>query len=305
MEEVILPLKPMKELKAKYLRAELLPTNFCPGCSNGQVLNYTIRAIEELGISQDNLVFVSGIGCSSRLPSYIDSDSIHTTHGRAIAFATGVKITNPELNVIVFTGDGDLAAIGLNHFLQAIRRNITLTVICINNENYGMTGGQVSPTTPMGEFSSSTPFQNIEHSFNLAFLAKAAGAVYVARWTAAHSMQVIAAIKKGLLKKGFSFIEVLAACPVGKKRFKTPTDYLKYFLTETIRYSGDITDNNTKDEASGRVFGDLRECFTAECQGKVIVGEIVDQEKPDFHELYQELKERAKSEYWERKEKGD
>jgi 2-oxoglutarate ferredoxin oxidoreductase subunit beta len=303
MEEVTLPIKSSRELKLKYLRSELLPTTFCPGCSNGQVLNYLIRAIDELGISQDNLVFVSGIGCSSRLPGYIDADSIHTTHGRAIAFATGIKVTNPDLNVIVITGDGDLGAIGLNHFLQAIRRNITLTVICINNENYGMTGGQVSPTTPMGEFSTTTPFQNIEHSFNLSFLAKAAGAVYVARWTAAHSKQLIAAIKKGLLKTGFSFIEVLAACPVGRKRFKTPAEYLKYFLTETIRYSND---RDTKsDEASGRVFHDLEECFTAECRGKLIVGEIVDLEKPDFHELYAQLKARAKNDYWERQQKGD
>ncbi len=295
-------LKPMKELREKYLRQDLLPTNFCPGCSNGQVLNYTIRAIDDLHISQDNLVFVSGIGCSSRLPSYIDSDSIHTLHGRPIAFATGIKVTNPELNVIVFTGDGDLGAIGLNHFLQAIRRNISITVICINNENYGMTGGQVSPTTPMGEYSSTTPFQNIEHSFNLSFLAKAAGAVYVARWTAAHSKQLIAAIKKGLVKKGFSFIEVLAACPVSKKRFKTPEAYLTYFLTNSIRYS-DL--KAQEDETSGRVFHDLRECFTTESQGKLIVGEIADQEKPDFHELYAQLKERAKNEFWERKEKGN
>ncbi|MHA1297905.1 MAG: thiamine pyrophosphate-dependent enzyme [Candidatus Helarchaeota archaeon] len=291
-------LKTTKELREKYLRTEILPTVFCPGCGNGQVLNYTIRAIEDLGISQNDLVFVSGIGCSSRLPAYIVADGIHTTHGRAIAFATGIKLTNPKLNVIVFTGDGDLAAIGLNHFLQAIRRNIDITIICINNENYGMTGGQFSPTTPMGDKSTTTPYQNIEHSFNLSFLAKAAGAVYVARWTTAHPVQVINSIKKGIQKKGLAFIEVLSACPVSRKRFKNPRDYLRYFLKETIRYSQDV-----KDEVSSHVFEDLNECFITGCQGKIIIGEITNLEKPDFHQLYNELKVRAKIEFWKKRTK--
>jgi 2-oxoglutarate ferredoxin oxidoreductase subunit beta len=183
--------KSVEELREKYLRQDLLPTIFCPGCGNGQVLHYMIRAIDDLNIPQDNLVFVSGIGCSSRLPAYLEAYGVHTTHGRAIAFATGIKITNPGLNVVVFTGDGDIAAIGLNHFLQAVRRNISITIICINNENYGMTGGQVSPTMHMGSYSKTTPYQNIEHSFNLSFLARAAGAVYVARWTTAHSLEII------------------------------------------------------------------------------------------------------------------
>jgi len=290
--------KSMEELRDKYLRGDLLPTVFCPGCSNGQVLNYTMRAIEELNISQDNLVFVSGIGCSSRLPAYLEAYGVHTTHGRAIAFATGIKITNPELTVIVFTGDGDLAAIGLNHFLQAVRRNINITVICINNENYGMTGGQVSPTTPMGNFTTTSPYQNIEHSFNLSFLAKAAGAVYVARWTAAHSIQVINSIKKGILKKGLAFIEIISACPVNKKQFKTPREYLNYFLNETIRYSPDV-----QDEYSARVFKDLNESFTAEYSGKIIIGEIANIEKPEYHQLYKELKERSINEFWKKRNK--
>lgn len=288
--------KTVQELRKKYLREDILPTVFCPGCGNGQVLNYVIRAIDDLNISQNDLVFVSGIGCSSRLPAYIVADGIHTTHGRAIAYATGIKLTNPKLKVIVFTGDGDLAAIGLNHFLQAIRRNVDITIICINNENYGMTGGQVSPTTPMGESSTTTPYQNIEHSFNLSFLAKAAGAVYVARWTTAHSVQAIGAIKKGIQKKGLAFIEILSACPVSKKRFKHPRDYLTYFLEETIRYSQDI-----RDDLSSHVFEDLNACFTADCQSKIIIGEIADLEKPDFHTLYEKLKERAKVEFWKRR----
>ena len=289
----------VEELIDKYLRKDSLPTVFCPGCGNGQVLNYVIRAIDDLNIPQDDLVFVSGIGCSSRLPVYIEADGIHTLHGRAIAFATGIKVTNPKLKVIVFTGDGDLAAIGLNHFLQAIRRNIDITVICINNENYGMTGGQFSPTTPMGNYSTTTPYQNIEQSFNLSFLAKAAGAVYVARWTTAHSNQAIKSIKKGLQKKGFAFIELISACPVSKKQFKSSRDYLNYFLNNTIKYSPDF-----QDKVSSHIFQNIEECFTAEYQGKIIVGEITDIEKPNFHILYKELINRAKNEFLERKKRG-
>lgn len=285
-----------EKLREKYLRKEILPTIFCPGCGNGQVLNYVIRAIDQLNIPQDNLVFVSGIGCSSRLPAYLEAYGIHTTHGRAIAYATGIKVTNPELTVIVFTGDGDISAIGLNHFLHAVRRNIPITVICINNETYGMTGGQISPTTPMGSFSTTTPYQNIEHSFNLSFLAKAAGASYVARWTTAHSVQAIKSIKKGLQKQGLAFIEMISSCPVNKKKFGDTREYLKYFLNESIRYSPN-NNNNT----SAHVFKDLNECFTAHYEGKIIIGEIIDLEKPNYHHLYEELRVRAKNEFWERK----
>ncbi|MFX0036502.1 MAG: thiamine pyrophosphate-dependent enzyme [Candidatus Hermodarchaeota archaeon] len=293
-------MKSSTELREKYLRKDLLPTLFCPGCGNGQVLNYTIRAIDDLEIPQEKLVFVSGIGCSSRLPAYIEADGIHTTHGRAIAFATGIKITNPDLTVIVFTGDGDLAAIGLNHFLHAVRRNIDIKVICINNETYGMTGGQLSPTTPVGYSTTTSPYRNIEFAFNLSFLAKAAGAAYVARWTTAHSMQVINSIKKGIKKKGLAFIEVISACPVNKKLFKNPKEYLEFFLDNTIRYSSKV-----QDETSARVFNDLSECFTADYVGKIIVGEIADKEKPSFHEFYQKLKERSQNEFWEKENKGN
>ena len=286
--------KSIEELRNKYLRQDLLPTMFCPGCGNGQVLNYVIRAIDELNMNQNNLVFVSGIGCSSRLPAYLEAYGVHTTHGRAIAYATGIKITNPELSVIVFTGDGDLAAIGLNHFLQAIRRNIDITVICINNENYGMTGGQVSPTTPMGLPSSTTPYYNIEHSFNLSFLAKAAGAVYVARWTTAHSNQAIKSIKKGLQKRGLAFIELISPCPINKK--KSPKELLNYYLEETIRYTVAC-----EDDPSSHTFKDLDECFTAPWKGKIIIGDITDLDKRDYHQLYEELRENARNEFWKNK----
>jgi 2-oxoglutarate ferredoxin oxidoreductase subunit beta len=209
-------------------------------------------------------------------------------------------VTNPDLTVIVFTGDGDLAAIGLNHFLQAIRRNIDITVICVNNETYGMTGGQVSPTTSMGETTKTTPYKNIEHSFNLSFLAKAAGAVYVSRWTTAHSRQVINSLKKGIQKKGLAFIELMSPCPTSNRRFDEPTDYLNYYLNETINYT-----KASKDEYSGHVFEELDECFTTRYQGKLIIGEITDLEKPDYHTLYRKLKERARNEFWEQREKRD
>ncbi len=289
-------MKSSSELRKKYLREDLMPTIFCPGCGNGQVLNYTIRAIDDLNIPQEKLVFVSGIGCSSRLPAYIEADGIHTTHGRAIAFATGIKVTNPDLKVIVFTGDGDLAAIGLNHFLQAVRRNIDITVICINNETYGMTGGQLSPTTPVGYTTTTSLYKNIEFAFNLSFLAKAAGAIYVARWTTAHSTQTINSIKKGLQKRGFSFIEIISMCPVNKKQFKDPTENLRFFLDNTIKYSKKVLD-----ETSARVFNDYNECFTADYTGKIIIGEITDIDKPSFHDLYHNLKERSLNEFWNTK----
>ncbi|MHA1309452.1 MAG: thiamine pyrophosphate-dependent enzyme [Candidatus Helarchaeota archaeon] len=280
-------------LRNNYLRNDLLPSIFCPGCGNGQIINYVLHAIDELKIPKNNIVLVSGIGCSSRIPAYFDTDGIHTTHGRAIAFATGIKTTNPKLDVIVFTGDGDLAAIGLNHFLQAIRRNIDITVICINNENFGMTGGQASPTTPMGSFTATTPYQSIEHSFNLAFLAKTAGAPYVARWTTAHSREAINSIKKGLKKKGFSFIEMLSPCPVSGKRFKSSHEYINYYLNNSIKYS-----DKFRDETSSHLFSSLEECFITDHEGKIIIGEIVDIDKPDFHVLYKKLKEAAKNEFW-------
>jgi len=283
-------------LRKYYLREELLPTIFCPGCGNGQVMNYLIRAFDDLGLSKDKIVLVSGIGCSSRIPAYFDTDGIHTTHGRAIAFATGIKVTNPELNVIVITGDGDLSAIGLNHFLHAIRRNIDITVICINNENYGMTGGQVSPTTPMGEYTTTTIYQNIEHSFNLSLLAKTAGAVYVARWTTAHPKQVIESIKKGIKKKGLSFIEILSQCPISRRKFKSAREYLRYFLKNSVKYS-----KKYKDETSSHIFKDIKESFIVDHYGKIIIGEISDLDKPDFHTLYEELRMRAKNEFWKNK----
>ena len=182
-------------------------------------------------------MFVSGIGCSSRAPGYIVTDSLHTTHGRAIAFATGVKMANSALNVVVFTGDGDLAAIGGNHFIHACRRNIDLTVVCMNNQIYGMTGGQGSPTTPKGRISTTTPYGSAESSFDLCELAIAAGANYVARWTSYHVKELEKAVKVGLETPGFSFIEAMVQCPTNfgrRNKFKQVADQVEYIKTHAL-----------------------------------------------------------------------
>ena len=196
-----------------WFREDRLPHIYCAGCGNGTVINCTLAAVEEMGWKRNETVFVSGIGCSSRAPGYILADSLHTTHGRALAFATGVKLARPDLNVVVFTGDGDLAAIGGNHFIHACRRNMDMTVICMNNQIYGMTGGQGSPTTPQGAFSTTTPYGSSEPAFDLAELAVAAGANYVARWTSYHVKELTKAITTGMQTPGFAFIEVRTQCP--------------------------------------------------------------------------------------------
>jgi len=179
---------------------------------------------------------VSGIGCSGRGAGYVNLDSYHTTHGRAIPFATGMKLANPELNLVIFSGDGDIFAIGGNHFIHAARRNIDLTVVCVNNLNYGMTGGQAAPTTPLGAKTTTSPVGNPEPPFNLPLLAYASGASYVARWTILHTRDLIESIQEALLKPGFSFIEILAPCPVnyGRRNREKPFDTLRYYQMKTI-----------------------------------------------------------------------
>ncbi len=202
-------------------RTDRLPHIWCPGCGIGPAVHAYALAMLESGIPMDKQVSVSGIGCTGRVPGYVNIDSYHTTHGRAIPFATAMALVNPELEVTVFSGDGDLFAIGGNHFIHAARRNVDINVICINNFNYGMTGGQAGPTTPLGARATTAPYGNYEQPFNLPYLAAACGAVFVARWTALHVRQVKQAILRMMEKKGFTFIEVLAPCPVG---FGRPND---------------------------------------------------------------------------------
>lgn len=195
------------------LRADRLPHILCPGCGIGTVIHGYAHAIAESGIPEDGHVCVSGIGCSGRAAGYVNVDSYHSTHGRALPFALGIAVHRPELNVTVISGDGDLSAIGGNHLIHAARRNVNMTVICINNFNYGMTGGQVGPTTPIGAKGTTAPAGAVEQPFNLPYLAMACGAVFVARWTIIHVREFQDAVLRAMRKPGFSFIEVLAPCP--------------------------------------------------------------------------------------------
>ncbi|MCD4795566.1 MAG: 2-oxoacid:ferredoxin oxidoreductase subunit beta [Candidatus Cloacimonetes bacterium] len=206
---------PQKIIHTRYLRhRKKFPHVWCPGCSNGIVLGAIMRAVDELKFKRSNTAMVSGIGCSSRMPVYVDFNTLHSLHGRAIAYATGIKMFKPEMDVMVVTGDGDATAIGGNHFIHAARRNIDLTVILINNNIYGMTGGQYSPTTPTGDIATTTPYGNIDPVFDICELAMGAGATFVARTTAYHALEAQSFIKQALEHKGFSLVEIISACPV-------------------------------------------------------------------------------------------
>ena len=197
----------------KYMRQDKLPHMWCPGCGNGIVLQAIIRAIEKSGVDKKDVVIVDGIGCSSRANSYTNVCGIQANHGRAIAFATGIKMHNPNLHIVVITGDGDCTSIGGNHFIHGCRRNIDMTVVVFNNSNYGMTGGQFSPVTPPNSFTKTSVYGSIDPNFNISELAAVAGASYVARWTTYHAAQLSNAICKGILHKGFSVIEAACDCP--------------------------------------------------------------------------------------------
>lgn len=202
-----------KHIFDRYLRQDKLPQMWCPGCGNGIVLQAIIRAIDKAGLDQNKVVLVDGIGCSSRANGYTDFCGIQANHGRAIAYATGVKMQNPELQVIVITGDGDCTSIGGNHFIHSARRNIDLTVVVFNNSNYGMTGGQYSPATPDGAFTKTSVYGNIEPMFDICKLAESAGATYVARSTTYHAQQLSSLIVKAIQHKGFSVVEAACDCP--------------------------------------------------------------------------------------------
>ena len=204
----------MTRAMEQYLRGGLKGTAFCPGCGHGILLGAVLRAVDRLGIKRENLLFVSGIGCAAWIPSpNIGADTLHTLHGRAVAFATGAKIANPKLTTIVVSGDGDLASIGGNHLIHAARRNVDLTVICANNQIYGMTGGQTAPTTPLGAFSSTDPEGNPFRPFDLCNLVMASGARYAARYPVTQPRRLIDAIEKALRTTGFTFVEAVSPCP--------------------------------------------------------------------------------------------
>jgi 2-oxoglutarate ferredoxin oxidoreductase subunit beta len=219
-----------------YLRERFFPHLWCPGCGHGIVLSGLLRAVEQMGLSKNEIVMVSGIGCSARISGYVDFHTLHTLHGRALAFATGVKISRPELKLIVPMGDGDALAIGGNHFIHAARRNIDITAIVMNNRIYGMTGGQFSPLSGPGINASTAPYGNIDQAFDVVELAKAAGATFVARTTAYHAKQITDFIKQAIAHRGFAVVEILTQCPThfGRKNKEgSAVDMLKRYQENT------------------------------------------------------------------------
>ena len=221
-----------------YLRERFFPHLWCPGCGHGTVLNGLLGAIEKLGMSKNEIVMVSGIGCSSRITGYVDFHTLHTIHGRALAFATGVKMARPELNLIVPMGDGDALAIGGNHFIHAARRNIDITAIVMNNRIYGMTGGQYSPLSGENISATTAPYLTIDPSFDVVKLAKAAGATFVARTTTYHIQQMTDIIREAVLHEGFSVVEILSQCPTyfgRKNKAGDAVDMIQYFKKNTTR----------------------------------------------------------------------
>lgn len=226
--------RPSQKVFDKYLREDRFPSIFCSGCGTGNIMHFSAQALYEAGIEPKDLAVFSGIGCCGRMPGYFKVDGIHTTHGRALAFATGAKVANPDLNILVFSGDGDTGAIGGNHLIHACRRNIDLTLIIINNRIYGMTGGQAAPTTPEGAKSATSPYGNPEPPFDLSSLASSAGATYVAKWSTAHPQECIKSIRKGLENDGFSCIEILSPCPTGYGKRNKETLEDTYDIFESL-----------------------------------------------------------------------
>ncbi len=256
------------------LRMDRMAHIWCPGCGIGSEVNAFAEAVKRSGIDPDKLAVVSGIGCTGRVAGYVDFDSIHTTHGRAIPVATGLKLANPNMKVVVFSGEGDITGIGGNHFIHAARRNMDIVVICNNNFTYGMTGGQVTPTTPHLAVSSTTPFGNHEYPFNLPFLADAAGATYIARWTSMHSRNLIQSIEEALSRKGFSFIEIVSPCTtlyLRRNRLGDGVDALQFYQENAVLKHG----------------ADTRE-VDIDFQGKIIIGKFVDKNKPTYSEALDE-----------------
>jgi len=261
----------------RFLRKDRIPHIWCEGCGNGIILNCFARALDELNMDLDKVAVVSGIGCIGRISGYTNTDSFHTTHGRPIAFATGVKLANPELTVAVISGDGDLFAIGGNHFIHAARRNLDIKVICANNFIYGMTGGQGGPTTPLNTWTTTTPYGSIEQAFNLVHLATACGAVYVARWTTLQTRWLTESIKKSLQKEGFSFIEVISECPEIFGRYNKMATALK--MMKWFKEASDV--QHFSDPAKAEI-----------TPSHIVIGEFIDIEKPSYGRLLREMKAR-------------
>lgn len=262
---------------SQYYRTEALPHIWCPGCGIGTVTAALVRAIKDLQLDQDKVVIVSGIGCSSRMPGYLDFNTLHTTHGRALGFATGLKAARPELNVFVVMGDGDSVSIGGNHFIHAARRNIDVTALIINNEIYGMTGGQCSPMTPQGKRATTSPYGSLERTFDIPALAQAAGATYVAKATAYHYKLLTKLLKNAYNNRGFSLVEAIAQCPVSygrRNKFAAPADMLNWQKEHGVMV-----------ESGKSVQGE-----------DFLIGELYKGEAPEFTAEYEKLRQRLKEE---------
>ena len=257
---------PMEET----LRMDRMPHIWCSTCGLGTCLTAFIAAVRESGIPREDVTVVSGIGCTGRAAGYLKFDSFHTTHGRALPFATGLKVANPKLNVTVISGDGDIAAIGGNHLIHAARRNMDMLLLCVNNFNYAMTGGQSGPTTPETASTTTSPYGSFERPFNLPFLADSCGATYVARWTALHVRQLTVAIKEGLQHRGFAFIEVISPCPTvygRRNRLGSGLDLMKFYHDHSIT----------------RNFASTRDC-DIHYQQEIVVGKFVQKEAPTWND---------------------
>jgi 2-oxoglutarate ferredoxin oxidoreductase subunit beta len=251
-----------------YVRSDRMPHIWCPTCGIGTVVKCYVAALEESGVDLDKVSVVSGIGCTGRVAGYLKLDGFHTTHGRAVPFATGLKLGRPELNVHVISGDGDLVGIGGNHFIHAARRNMDLLVVLVNNFIYGMTGGQNAPTTPVPARSSTMPFGNFETPFNLPHLAASCGATYVARWTCLHIRRLTRTLREAIQRTGFRFVEVIAPCSTLYARLNklgTGFDLLQhYHQNSEIRHGAD-----TRELDIG-------------FQGRIVCGKFVDETRPSF-----------------------
>lgn len=265
------------ELLRNNFRMERLPHIWCPGCGHGIIMKAVAQAIDNCNLDKKKVCIISGIGCSSRAPGYMDFNTLHTTHGRALAFATGVKLANPDLKVIVITGDGDSTAIGGNHLIHSARRNIDITTIVFNNNIYGMTGGQYSPTTPTAEFGTTAPFGNIEKAFDVCKLAAGAGATYVARGTAYHTNQLIKLIENAIENKGFSLVDAISTCPTyyGRKNKKgSAVDMMKH-----------LKDFAVDAKAAEKLPQEKLE-------GKFLIGEFKNTTEPEYTEEYMKILEK-------------
>ena len=266
----------------RYLRhSKKFPNMWCAGCGNGIVLGAIIRAVDSLGLDKNEVAMISGIGCTGRMPVYVDFSTMHTTHGRALAFATGLKMVRPDMKVIAVMGDGDALAIGGNHFIHAARRNIGLTAIIVNNDAYGMTGGQYSPTTPIGVLAATAPYGHIEQPFPITDLAKAAGASFVARSTVYHVRELEKYIKRAIDKDGFSLVEATSYChtTIGRiNRWGTAPDMMRRLKEQSVSIR----------QAEGMSAEEKRD--------KIVRGVFVDRDIQEYTKLYDQVIERAQEE---------